>query len=302
MFDKTKGKVVAVSIALAMVAAVLPVGGKIEAQAAEKTKVIETAVNFDQTAQSGDGKSVYLNSLVSKDDVVFGKSYALNMKIYVPAAFMENGSIWVKPNISFYTGADMQTEAAWAVAPEGYYYDLQTEEVAKYQDFYMIDAKMPINFCEIDGKEADFPSGEGTIVVSAFVVGEGMDYKGSIYFDDAALVVDDKVTASADFENGKVGYCKYSVNCADQESAPKVVSFTGNALEVAKKAVSVKVGKKVTVKATATPTAKITYKSSNKKVATVTSKGVVKGIKKGTATITVQANGKTVKVKVTVKK
>lgn len=66
-------------------------------------------------------------------------------------------------------------------------------------------------------------------------------------------------------------------------------------------ALNVKVGKKVTIKATATPAAKVTYKSSNKKVATVTSKGVVKGVKKGKATITVKANGKTVKVKVTIK-
>lgn len=73
-------------------------------------------------------------------------------------------------------------------------------------------------------------------------------------------------------------------------------------LTLAKSSATIKKGKKVTIKATATPKAKITYKSSNKKVATVTSKGVVKGIKAGKATITVSANGVSKKFKVTVKK
>lgn len=65
---------------------------------------------------------------------------------------------------------------------------------------------------------------------------------------------------------------------------------------------TVKVGKTVKIKATATPATKITYKTSNKKIATVNAKGVVTGKKAGKATISVKANGKTVKVKVTVKK
>ena len=70
------------------------------------------------------------------------------------------------------------------------------------------------------------------------------------------------------------------------------------------KAVSVKKGKKVTLKPKITPAYsddKITYKSSNKKIATVTAKGVVKGIKKGKTTITIKSGKKSVKVKVTVK-
>ena len=46
---------------------------------------------------------------------------------------------------------------------------------------------------------------------------------------------------------------------------------------------------------------KIAYQSKNKKVATVNSKGVVRGIRKGKTTILVTANGKTVKVQITVK-
>ncbi len=71
-------------------------------------------------------------------------------------------------------------------------------------------------------------------------------------------------------------------------------------IKVSKTKYTVKKGKKVTVKASATPSAKVSYKTSSKKIATVTSKGVVKGKKKGTAKIIVSANGvsKTVTVKV----
>ena len=63
----------------------------------------------------------------------------------------------------------------------------------------------------------------------------------------------------------------------------------------------IKKGKKATIKATAMPKTKIAYQSKNKKVATVNSKGVVRGIRKGKTTILVTANGKTVKVQITVK-
>ena len=160
---------------------------------------------------------------------------------------------------------------------------------------------MPIDYCEVNEQMADFPEGQGQIIVTAFIGGFDQSYKGSIYVDDVALVVDDTVVSTANYENGSVGDCTYKINFAEKKSTPKVVSFDGKALKVTKTALNVKVGKKVTIKATATPAAKVTYKSSNKKVATVTNKGVVKGVKKGKATITVKANGKTVKVKVTVK-
>ena len=72
-------------------------------------------------------------------------------------------------------------------------------------------------------------------------------------------------------------------------------------LTLKKASATVKKGKTVTIKATATPSGKVTYTSKNKKVATVTAKGVVKGIKKGTTTITVKANGVTKSFKITVK-
>lgn len=92
--------------------------------------------------------------------------------------------------------------------------------------------------------------------------------------------------------NGKKATCKITV-----PTAPTKIVF-------AKKNYSVKVGKKIALKTSLTPTkAKTTliWTSSNKKIATVSSKGVVKGIRKGKVVITVKtANGKKAKVKVTV--
>lgn len=72
-------------------------------------------------------------------------------------------------------------------------------------------------------------------------------------------------------------------------------------LKVNKKSVKIRVGKTYKIKASATTSHKITFKSSNKKIAVVSQKGVVKGKKKGKAVISVKCNKVTQKVKVTVK-
>ncbi|MDO4337052.1 MAG: penicillin-binding Tp47 domain C-containing protein [Eubacteriales bacterium] len=79
------------------------------------------------------------------------------------------------------------------------------------------------------------------------------------------------------------------------------ITVKNPSLKLAKTSASVKKGKTVTVKATATPAGKVTYKTANKKIATVTSKGVVKGISRGKTTITVTCNGVSKKFTVTVK-
>lgn len=301
MFNKTKGKVLAAALAVAMAVMAIPAGGVVEAQAASQNKVMEANVNFDRNAQSGDDSGVYFSWLLSDEEVTFGKSYSVNMKLYVPSAFMKKGRLWVKPNMSLWTGDDLETEAGWATAPDGYDFDVNSKEVTKYNDFYVVDAKMPIDYCEVNEQKADFPEGQGQIIVTAFIGGFDQSYKGSIYVDDVALVVDDTVVSTVNYENGSVGNCTYEINSAEKKNTPKAVNFTGKALEVSKTVLNVKVGKTAKIKATTTPATKVTYKTSNKKIVTVTDKGVVKGVKKGKATITVKANGKTVKVKVTVK-
>ena len=79
------------------------------------------------------------------------------------------------------------------------------------------------------------------------------------------------------------------------------VTVKNPTLTLSKTSAFVKVGKTTKITAKATPSGKVTYKSSNKKVATVSSNGTVKGIKKGTAKITVTCNGVSKTVKVTVK-
>ena len=79
------------------------------------------------------------------------------------------------------------------------------------------------------------------------------------------------------------------------------VTVKNPTLTLSKTSASVKVGKTTEITAKATPSGKVTYKSSNKKVATVSSNGTIKGIKKGTAKITVTCNGVSKTVKVTVK-
>lgn len=79
------------------------------------------------------------------------------------------------------------------------------------------------------------------------------------------------------------------------------VTVKNPTLTLSKTSASGKVGKTTKITAKATPSGKVTYKSSNKKVATVSSNGTVKGIKKGTAKITVTCNGVSKTVKVTVK-
>ena len=301
MFEKTKGKVLAAVMAVAMAMTVLPTG-VIEANAAQTNKVLETNVDFKKNFHSGDESHVYLGYYFAKTDVTFGKTYEVQTKIYVPAQYFDKGgSLWVDPSLSFWTGDDWQTESGYA--ENGMSYDKKSEGVTKTGDFYVVDAKIPLETCYDESWEnkIDFPTGSGQILTNLFVVGENAAYKGSIYFDDAALVVDGNVLLSNDFESGKVNECTYTMNQSEKTHTPKVVGFTGKALDVAKKTLTIKAGKKATIKAATMPNSKVTYKTSNKKVATVTNKGVVKGVKKGKAVITVKANGKTVKVKITVK-
>lgn len=71
-----------------------------------------------------------------------------------------------------------------------------------------------------------------------------------------------------------------------------------------KKKLTIKKGKSVTLKPVVSPITsqeKVTYRSSNKKIATVSSKGVVKGRRKGTVTITVKSGKVTKKIRITVK-
>ena len=174
-------------------------------------------------------------------------------------------------------------------------YAAQFAEVKKYGDFYVVNVKISLDNCD------RISASKGSVYGHLFISGFNKAYKGSIYVDDVTLTVDKKSVVKQNYENGKNSGCWYYLNRSEKEYTPAVVSFSGKTLDVTKTSLTIKKGKKATIKATAMPKTKITYQSKNKKVATVNSKGVVRGIRKGKTTILVTANGKTVKVQITVK-
>ena len=131
---------------------------------------------------------------------------------------------------------------------------------------------------------------------------------GYVYLDNVQFLINGSVVAEQDFE-GDIRDIPTRVITApwddstweSKQAYAEIYDYSNKVVSVPKTKITLKKGKTASLKATAFPNSKITYKTSNKKIATVTSKGVVKGVKKGTATISVTANGKTVKVKVTVK-
>lgn len=194
--------------------------------------------------------------------------------------------MWVKPTINFFTGKNGNTYAGMAQS---------SKEVKKYGDFYVVNVKISLDNCD------RISASKGSVYGHLFISGFNKAYKGSIYVDDVTLTVDKKSVVKQNYENGKNGGCWYYLNRSEKEYTPAVVSFSGKTLDVTKTSLAINKGEKATIKATAMPKTKIAYQSKNKKVAAVNSKGVVRGIRKGKTTILVTANGKTVKVQITVK-
>lgn len=289
-----KKKVITVLLAFAIVFTTFFVADGVQADAASVTKALEVQVDYAKNAACGDDSGVYIENLISNQKITFGKSYSFSAKLYIPSAYMTSARIWVKPSMSFYTNKGKYL--GWAMPQAGgYSYDKKSANVKKSGDFYVVTVKIPLDYCtKISAKS-------GKISSNLFIAGFNKAYSGCIYVDDVKIIADKNTVVKQNFENGKVGQCRYYINRSTKKLVPKIVSYTGKTLEVAKTSLSVKKGKQVSIKTIALPKAKITYTSSDEKIATVTSKGVVKGIKKGSTTILVKANGKTVKVKVTVK-
>ena len=119
-----------------------------------------------------------------------------------------------------------------------------------------------------------------------------------------------RVDATGKITALKEGTAKITAKAGGKsQSVTVTVSAPVKSIKVDKKSVSLaQKGKTATIKPTVTysmqgHTAKLSWKSSNTKVATVNSKGKITAKGKGKATITVSAaNGKSAKIKVTVKK
>jgi hypothetical protein len=302
MLKMTKTRIAAAILSLVLAVSVIPAVGGVEAQAETNTKVMETNVNFINVDNGQEDNGIYVMNLVSAKKVTLGKKYSVSMSIYVPAAFMKKGRLWVDPRLTVGYGTGYK-KSGTIKSENGYDYEADSESVTKVGDFYKIEVEASLDTAYSSSwKKTSFPTGKGNLSVVVPISGFNVKYNGSIYLDDIKLSVDGEVVASADYEDGKVGSCSYTVGSENKDRTPKVVSFDGeSSLTVSKTALTIKKGKTATIKTTAIPNSKVTFASSDKKVATVSSKGVVKGIKKGKATITVKANGKTVEVKVTVK-
>ena len=123
--------------------------------------------------------------------------------------------------------------------------------------------------------------------------------------DTAVTFVSDNTAVATVSSTGvvtgvKAGTATITASCGNA-TATCTVTVKNGTVKLDKTAASVYVGKTVTVKATATPSATVKYTSSNTAVATVSSTGVVKGIKAGTATITATAGSAKATCTVTVK-
>ncbi len=274
------------------------------ANAASKNHAGEVKVDFKAEADSGDDSNFILGAGFS---ATFGKKYEVSFKLYVPTGFITKEGAYIYPIPSLGLNSEDGVTSLGMVSQSGDStdYTIENSAVTKFGDFYCVNVSSTLdNFTYYDEateteKEIEAPAGNGSVIMSIFVPCFGADYKGSVYVDDIEVKADDQTVFSEDFENAyEIIYKNQSMDGFDTVNK---VAFSGKALEVAKSALTVKTGKSVKAKATAYPAGKITYKSSNTKVATVDKKGNIKGVKKGKATITVKANGKTVKIKVTVK-
>lgn len=304
-----------------------------EVSAANKNKVAEIPVIFKNMSGEELEKCDWNDSKTDfslwalGEPSAYSESYRVSYKLYIPTSFIKkdaNIAIWSGlgfcdadddwkfggnlelPSIDLHHGVithwdeEQQTE----ITPD-------YASVEKSGDFYVITYDYTTSGVpQAEDAQADVTKSE-KVALDFYLGVQGVDTTAkncAIYFDDFKLTkADGTVLVSKDFTSDKkVEGDIHIAPTQDWEKEAKdiqLATLTDNkALTVKAAKATVKVGKTAKISATASKSVKITYTSSNKKVATVSSKGVITGKKTGTATISVKANGKTVKVKVTVKK
>lgn len=303
---------------------------------AAANKAVEVPVNFTNSSWEDDWDTTSRTQLdvwSISEPSSYSESYTVSYKLYIPESFIKEGSaINLGTGISFNDASDAGAEewkwAGYADCPNAEFqsdgrftvWDDATQKdveidyatAKKSGGYWVFSYKNTSGALNAEGAEAD-ASKASSVVVSFSLAIKGINITAKnevVYLDDLKIVkADGTVVADQNFDSAKgltdFGEARVAPKLGDADGKTIKIATVPSAektLTVSKTKLNVKIGKKVTIKATTTPKAKITYASSNKKVATVSSKGVVTGKKAGTATITVKANGKTVKVKVTVKK
>ena len=305
-----------------------------EVSAATKNKVVEIPVNFtnmsweDVDKYEGNASKTDFGIWNLGEPSAYSESYRVSYKLYIPTSFMKKDasiSVWCGVGLSDATGDDWKYGGNLDCGSVDFHHgeltywdDEQQKEfpadyasVKKSGDFYVITYDYTTSGVpQADDIETDITKSQ-TVAPDFWIGFQGINLtakNSAIYFDDFTLTkADGTVLVSKDFSSDKKvdGDCHIApVSDWDKEAKSlKIATITDNkVLTVKSTKATVKVGKTAKISATATPATKITYTSSNKKIATVSSKGVITGKKAGKATISVKANGKTVKVTVTVKK
>lgn len=316
-----------------MTAAVMVAGSAVPTMAASTNKVAEIPVNFTNTGWSEtDDWDTTSNSNADfwelADVSAYADDYTISFKLYIPASFFAKDDThinvggcvsveeteteeWKWAGIREFPGFELHggdmTLTIWDDAQQKHV-PIDYATVKKTGDFYVISYSAPLGELRAEGDGKVSAGTMSHLTPNISVKGIFINAKNSaVYLDDFKIVAaDGTVVADEDFSKAKTvaGEVRIAPKRGDNDGKQmKIATITNNKVLTVKSAkATVKVGKTVKIKATATPATKITYKTSNKKIATVNAKGVVTGKKAGKATISVKANGKTVKVKVTVKK
>lgn len=300
---------------------------------AAANKAVEVPVNFTNSSWEDDWETTSRTQLEVWNISELGsysESYTVSYKLYVPESFIKEGSaVNLGSNVVFndaseeewkYAGyadcpnAEFQSDGRFTVWNEATQKDDEIDyATAKKSDGYWVFSyENTTGALNTENADADVNAASSVAVnFSLSIKGINITAKNAaVYLDDLKIVkADGTVVVDQDFNSAKgltdIGEARIAPKLGDADGKAIKIATVPSAektLTVSKTKLNVKVGKKITIKATTTPKAKITYTSSNKKVATVNAKGVVTGKKAGKATITVKANGKTVKVKITVKK
>ena len=316
-------------------AAVLAFSISVTPAQAATSKALNAPVSFAGKGWDDFGKTRTLMYVGGDSEAVaFSKNYSVSYKLYIPQNVVDSmlksgtGAMDTYPSLNLmddsnewnYLGSVFnQISLTLACGPAKgepalLAYDTIKEEnvsakkyasLSKKGDYYLLNVKnLPMKTVmydsNTDSDEAIDTSKKGRFNVAISVAGISFKAKSSVYVDDVVVKTGDTTLLSQNFE-GKTGWLAYNRNEQSKDTETTVQSFSTDILKLSKSSVSVKKGKTVTVKATTSPKATVTYKSANKKIATITAKGVIKGVKAGKTTITVKANGVIKKITVTVK-
>ncbi len=298
----------------------------IPANAASANKMLEIPVNYTNDnwdADWNDTSNTECSLWGIGEPSVFSESYTVSYKLYIPTTFIKDESA---VNIMSGLSLNVVTDDDWPWAgsmelPVAEFHsdgsltawDQATEQdipidyatVKKSGDFYVISYKAQTKNYDSTDTQATATTSD-SVALAFFTTVKGINIsaaKAAVYLDDLKITKSDgTVIVNNTFNQKPEG--EYRIAPKKGETDGKALSLAtikNNKILSAPAKATVKVGKKVTLAPTASPSVKVAYASSNKKVATVNAKGVITGKKAGKAIITIKANTKTAKVTVTVK-